>query len=320
MIFLKTIIIKFISLFSPLIKLWEHKCYKKYGSKPLLHQPIFIVASPRTGSTILTQVVTNQLDVLYFNNLSCRLSTNLFFAFWLSDKLYRNKPHNSHKSYYGSTINQGNNAPSECGKYWYRWLSKSKHHIRKNELSLKAKNQIKKEVTGVINYHNKPIIFTNNNMGVRIEMISEIFPEAKFIIGDRDPFFTAQSLLQARKIIQGSYEEWWSIMPPNFDDLIRLPFAKQVVLQHFYINKEIYDKVIIYYPENHLWINYTSFCEEQKAVMKIIKKFIGYYDERSDYKQVTISESKKIYLENSIISDLKKIIVTLDWDDYKSKA
>ena len=72
---------KLISLSSPIIRKFENRYIKKYSNKPLKHQPVFIIGAPRTGSTILYQTLTNELDILYINNLTCKFNKNIFFWF-----------------------------------------------------------------------------------------------------------------------------------------------------------------------------------------------------------------------------------------------
>ena len=62
-IYMKFFIIKFFSLISPVINIWEKKYLNLYGNQKLKHQPIFIIGAPRTGSTIFYQTLTNQLNV-----------------------------------------------------------------------------------------------------------------------------------------------------------------------------------------------------------------------------------------------------------------
>ena len=73
----------------------------------------------------------------------------------------------------------------------------------------------------MINYYNKPLVIGNNNAGLRIGLLKEVFPDAKYIVVNRDPFFVAQSLLLARKKIYGDIIHWWGMMPKNYDQLLK---------------------------------------------------------------------------------------------------
>lgn len=91
---------------SPFIRKWESKKIEQFSCKPLIHQPVFIIGAPRTGSTILYQMNLNV-------SILTTYLVNFFFGFWLRKKLFCNKAHDSFNSNLGDT--QGYNSPSECG-------------------------------------------------------------------------------------------------------------------------------------------------------------------------------------------------------------
>src|SRR5690242_9126044 len=69
-----------------------------WSRKPLALQPVFIVGTPRSGSTFLYQLLTNQFDVAYIDNLAARLADVLPLAMWVSHGCFGSKPHNSFTS------------------------------------------------------------------------------------------------------------------------------------------------------------------------------------------------------------------------------
>ena len=71
----------------PIISIFESLKIKKYATKEPEYQPVFIIGSPRSGSTILYQLITNYLDVLYVDNLINLSRGNLFFGFWQADPI-----------------------------------------------------------------------------------------------------------------------------------------------------------------------------------------------------------------------------------------
>ena len=109
---------------SPLISIFEKSKINKYGAKTSKIPPIFIVGAPRTGSTIVYQLITQYFDTIYFNNLVHLARENTYFGFWLSNKFFKENPHNSFKSNHGDTLTGGLHAPSEGGQIWQKWLPK----------------------------------------------------------------------------------------------------------------------------------------------------------------------------------------------------
>jgi hypothetical protein len=308
-----------LNLFVPLIKNWEKKYFKKYGSQELKHQPVFIIGAPRTGSTILYQTLTNQLDVLYVDNLICRFGKNFFFGFWLSNKLFKQKAHNCFESNHGDTSACGFHAPSECGSFWYRWLTTDKHYIDYHDITHEMVNEIRKEITTVINYFDRPIIFNNNNIALRIRLIKKVFPNAKYIITDREPIFVSQSLLKARMYFYSDFNKWWSMMPKNYLELIKEPYFRQVVLQHYYINKQMYaDLNKLTGHNNYILVGYRDLCIDRDKVFKIIINLFNYEKYKDSFVDNELFESRELSLDKDLLNKVKIEIEKLDWNDYKS--
>lgn len=245
---------RLIKLLLPLIKLWGRRQIAKYGSQPLKYQPIFIIGAPRTGSTILYQSLTNQFDVLYINNLVCGFYNSLIFGFFLSGKLFKQQAHNCFASDYGSTL--GLNSPSECGEFWYRWLPRHKHFIDHDEVDARTVEKIRQEITAIINKYDKPLVFKNLNAGQRLRLLYKCFPEAKFIFCKRKPFFTAQSILNAKRKLGLVDNEFWSVMPRNVEELKKLPWAEQIVGQIYYLEKQISEDLALFPKENVVEVYY----------------------------------------------------------------
>jgi hypothetical protein len=303
---------------SPAIKIWEERKTNRYALLPLSHQPIFIIGAPRTGSTILYQTITNKFDVLYVDNLICKFHNNLFFGFWLSNKIFKQRAHNCFNSQHGDTKDYGFHAPSECGGFWYRWLPRDRHFIDNDEISDQMVAEIRREITGVINYFQKPLVFNNNNAGMRIRLLKQCYPNAKYIVADRSPLYVAQSLLRVRKSVNGSYEKWWSIMPKNYQDLRKKDCFEQVVLQHYYINKQIFCDLESISYKNHMTVTYNNFSLNKNDVMDKFSEYINYQAVREYYEENEVVESRENSLDEDSIEYVNKIIGSLDWNDYKS--
>lgn len=263
--YLRFLSIKLLQLTSPLIKLWENKKIEKYASTPIKHQPIFIIGAPRTGSTILYQSITNQYDVLYIDNLVCAFNKNLYAGFFLSNLLFKNKSHDRFESRHGTT--DGLHSPSECGAFWYRWLPTDKHFIDYSDFDESIVNAIRSEITAVTNKYNKPLIFKNLNAGQRLRLLHRCFPDAKFIFCKRDPFYTAQSILLAKRRTGISDNEFWSVMPRNVENLKPLSWPEQIVAQIYYLEKQIIEDLSLFPEKNKLDIEYLELSTKTLSIL-----------------------------------------------------
>jgi hypothetical protein len=241
---------------SPIIRRWELPKIQDYGKKPLQHQPVFIIGAPRTGSTILYQALTNLYDILYIDNLVCRFHRNLFFGFCISNRIYGANPHNTFKSYHGQT--RGAHSPSECGQFWYRWLPRDHHFIDYDEITPLMVEKIRREITAIINYFDKPIVFKNLNAGQRLRLLKKAFPGAKFIFIRRDPRFVALSILKGRKKVKAKKGFVWGIMPPNYKMIAKLDELDMCCAQIYYIEEQIIEDLSLFPNKNIKTIHYQE--------------------------------------------------------------
>jgi len=301
---------------SPLIRLFEISQIKKFASKTPEHPIVFILGAPRSGSTILYQLVTNFFDVSYINNLIHLSRENLFFGFWLSNLLYKNKKHNNFQSNYGNTNKFGLNAPSEGGQIWYKWFSKEKTYFEEWDLSNQKINQIKKLFYAIINKQQKPLIIKNLTFCQRLQVLKQIFPEAKIIIIKRDPLYIAQSLYIGRTKNNYQLNEWWSIKPKNYHSLKNLNVFSQIAGQVYNIEKQISEDIRLFPQKNIIKINYEDLNQLTEIDLLNISDFLEI--KNSQYKISNLLESitkdNKIQLDNNTFNKLREEIDKYNWN------
>jgi len=196
---------------SPIISLFEKTQNKRYSKVKTSISPVFIVGAPRTGSTLLYQLLTQYFNTSYFDNLIHLARENVLFGFWLSNKIFKCRPHNSFKSKHGNTLKEGLHAPSEAGQIWLRWLPKHDNYFNIKDVSNENIEFIRNNISYVLNKFNKPLVIKNNYNGLRIPLLKEINSNSKIIFIKRDPFFTAQSIIKAREDIYSDRNKWWSV-------------------------------------------------------------------------------------------------------------
>ncbi|MBW7989681.1 MAG: sulfotransferase [Planctomycetes bacterium] len=288
---------------------------RRYATEEAKYPPIFIIGAPRAGSTILYEYMTNYLDIMYINNFMCRFNKILYLASVASKIIFRGGQHNCFDSEHGAT--NGWNSPSECGGFWYRWFPRDKHFVDSDELDNIQISQIREVVVAIINKHNKPILFKNMNCGQRLRIIKNIFPNALFIYCKRDPLFTAQSIIESRERIHKNRQTWWSIMPREYDKLLKLDYCEQVVKQIYYIQKQIEKDADFFEKKQFIEIWYEDFCKLPKSIIEDIRSFLsqngvstGYRAEVAETK-IRLSQQRRI--DKQTYNRLSKLVESLDW-------
>lgn len=224
--------------------------------------PIFIVGAPRTGSTILYQALTNTYSLTYIDNDACGWHRNLRFGLWLSQKKYKDAPHNNFEADHGNTCKYGGHAPSECGQFWYRWLPTDRHFVDFPEITDEMVKGIREEVLGASSFLKQPLLFKNLNAGQRLRLIHKAFPEARIIFVRRDPRFVTRSILRARERIGIVEGQWWSVMPPNVSTLKKLPENEMCAAQVYSLEQQIEQDLSLFPAANIRQVHYQAFSEE----------------------------------------------------------
>lgn len=231
--------------------------------------PIFILGAPRSGSTLLYQLLIGCLDVSYLSNLHC----TLFGSPALTERLLRGRPRPpiAYESRYGGT--SGLLAPSECGPYWYRFFRKSPQHVPLAEADPQQLGRLRASVSAFQAVARRPVVFKNLICSLRVAPIAVALPEAVYLVLHRDLLDNARSLLAARKSVTGSYERWWSAEPPGYETLLTLPVEQQVVGQVVGVDHAIDTGRERAGRDRFLDLRYEELCADPAATLRSVIEF-----------------------------------------------
>jgi len=291
----------------------EKLFFQVYLDAPPRLAPIFIIGAPRTGSTILYQLLTGNLDILYINNLICKFHRNPIFGFWLSHLLFKNRTHHNYRSDFGNTEKYGLSSPSECGNYWYRWIPRGQHFVDFPDVTKQMAHVIKTEINTISTYYHKPIIFKNLNLGQRLRLIHKAFPDARVVFIRRNPVNTAKSIMIARRVNKVRKNEWWSVKPPNYKTLAGLPEHKLVIAQIYYCEQQIKQDLPMFNNTNKMTIHYEDLLDHPAEEIDSIANC--FHLKKIDSNVLDLNKPKrKNGLSRTMIELLEKEAQKYDWD------
>lgn len=256
--------------------------FKLYNMKPKLPM-IFIIGSPCSSTTLMSQVLSKALDVGYITNFMARFWENPALGALLQRWISGVNPGafiNEYLSETGRT--SGLFQPHEFGYFWDRWFSQGQgvHMLDKAALDKVPVEKLKVELSILECVIKKPLLFKNNTWHtMQVKYLAKHFPKAIFVACYRDLIYNAQSIAIARKLREGSIHKWWSIRPPNYEELLRKEWYEQIVGQVIAINSEMNIQLSKVEPHRVLKVNYEPFCKNpnkiiEDLVIKINK--IGY--------------------------------------------
>jgi hypothetical protein len=189
------------------------------GSGAFDYAPIFIVGPPRTGSTLLYQLLVRRYRFCYFSNLLNRFPRSPVALAGLSKVLGIFDPADDYCSRYGST--SGWRAPNQGRECWLTWLPESPNAVDPRAVGSDTKKQIRATVGAMQRISGRPFINKWPPNSVRVRLLAEIFPHALFVRISRATEATVLSILRGRQELCRRGSGWFSVKPPGFEDVMR---------------------------------------------------------------------------------------------------
>jgi hypothetical protein len=286
--------------------------YKEIGK---ISRPIFIIGAPRSGSTLLSQILFNKYKFSYINNLSKDLYGCQILSAKIIKQLKKTETTNklTYESYYGAM--SGIDAPHEGGSFWFQWFPRTGIlHSSENNFNETKINQIKEKVGIIENYYNAPFFNKNLYITLWIETLIKIFPEALFIVIKRNLLNNAKSLLKGRLDINNDKNKWFSVPPKEYNSIKEKNCYRQVIEQVYYLNKQI-DNDLREYTNNCIYVTYEMLCNSTSKTIENIDNFLGL----NGFKSQSEFDIKAFKASIPLLSEKDELKINQEYEKFKSK-
>ncbi|WP_319762388.1 sulfotransferase [Maridesulfovibrio sp.] len=234
---------------------------------------IYIVGAPRSGTTLLYQLLSKHLDVGYVSNIMARFWARPSVGIHIANAVLGDNPDSApvFESTQGQTpVPAG---PHEFGYFWRYWLHLDKnltHHLTKEDLSRvdkkKLTHTLRSEILGA---SGKSFVFKTVIAGFCARFLTELHPKSLFIHIHRNQRDIARSLLRCRKDRYGNYHTWWSLIPAAGPFKCKNP-GEEVGLQTRYCCAEMTEELDT--PGvSSISVNYEDICASPKTIIQQIR-------------------------------------------------
>ncbi|MBK7674984.1 MAG: sulfotransferase [Candidatus Accumulibacter sp.] len=230
---------------------------------------VYIVGAPRSGTTLLSQVLSRFLPVGYVNNFIARFwmapSVGVRLSqIMLGDDARRSIDFRSHHGVTGDLA-----GPHEYGYFWRHWLSldtAQTHHLTAIELEEVDVEGLRKALrVDLLGAFGTPMVFKNVICGFQASLLRQVHPNSIFLHISRSVRDTAASILKSRFERYGSYDIWWSLKPSTFDRLPKDP-VRQVVAQILDCRREV-DEELDASAALSIRVDYEQFCRDPNNLL-----------------------------------------------------
>jgi hypothetical protein len=234
--------------------------------------PVFIIGPPRTGSTLLYQLLVRRYRFCYFSNLLNRFpATPLAFA-ELSKRFGGFDTGADFNSRYGHTW--GWHSPNQGRECWTAWLPESPNAIEPHAVSSAAKDRVRATVGAMQRICGRPFVNKWPPNSLRVRLLNDMFPEALFVRISRAAGPTVRSILRGRQELCQRGSGWFSVKPPGYREIMqqRAP-EEQAAWQIEAIERAIDADANAVGAHRFLHVHYEDLTNRPREVLDMVAAF-----------------------------------------------
>jgi hypothetical protein len=244
--------------------------------------PLFLVGSPRSGTTFIYQLLnaTGQFAV----------PTNLLSRFYyapylgakiqqlLTDKTYDYGDemgdyggHEPFKSNLGKTL--GPLAPSEFTHFWRRFIPNyDPQYLSPSEESLIDGAGLCSGLAAIESVMQRPLALKAFIIQYNLPKLHEILEGGIFLRLHRDVTYIMQSLYEARLAFYKTLDIWWSVKPREYSELKLMDPYRQIAGQVFFTEQALERGMAKIPPEIQLSVQYEEVCQDPMGFYRQVKE------------------------------------------------
>ena len=243
-----------------------------YGDLPERLPTLHVIGAPRSGTTLLYQVLASGLDIGYVNNLVAAFWRAPVTGLRLARKLGLERLESDFDSAFGRT--SGIAEPHEFGYFW-------NHHLAYPDLAERPAGheqaidftRLARVIVNMAEAIDRPVAFKPMLLIWHLEAMVRAMPRTCYVWIRREPRVTALSLLKMRRSLRGTESEWASLQPAAVAE--DAPPWRQVAEQVVLLEECIERAAAALGPERVLRVQYDELCASPMNVLQATRELMG---------------------------------------------
>ncbi|MCP4003694.1 MAG: sulfotransferase [bacterium] len=237
---------------------------------------LFIVGPPRSGSTLLHQILACTGGFGVVTNFIARFFANPAFGARVQTLAgpWLGAAHTGFRSNAGTTSNWAE--PHEFGYFWEHHFPFSEHHEPSlDELADVDVVRLATHLGQLERSLGRPLLLKNLLLSFVLPFLAEHFPTAVFVQLHRPLLPVAQSILRVRKETYGSDIAWWSVRPRDAEAFLEESAPEQIAYQIERVLEAIRRARQTMSTTRWLDVDYQAMCAAPAQTAARLAEYVG---------------------------------------------
>ncbi|MCB9662874.1 MAG: sulfotransferase [Alphaproteobacteria bacterium] len=208
----------------------EEAWYADHGDVGEPFPTVHVIGPPRSGTTLVTQLLTANLELARITNLAAAFWAAPVHGLRLSQKLLGRSFPSSYASNFGRT--DALHEPHEFGYFWSRILGNAHLHEPADPDATPIDWQrIRTVLTHMTVAAGAPVVFKSMMLGFYVQQVQRVLPRTVFVLVSREPVDNALSVLKLRREYSGGEEVWSGLRARAGEAYVDAPVELQAASQ-----------------------------------------------------------------------------------------
>jgi len=243
---------------------------EQYVECEIEHPFVFVVGLPRSGTTLLSQLLAYCLDAGYVSNFAARFYLAPVTGLRLGRILFGTEKPAAFESDYARTDDP--RGIHEFGYFWRHWLRKETFAdvVRSRELEDAIDwDGLRLTLANVQRELGRAYVGKNMLGAYHTAKLCSVLGPVLWVYIERDPLDVAISILDARRKHYDDLRAWWSYVPLEYDRLEGLDHWHQIAGQVHYLGR-LYDTELAALGDRAVQTTYEQMCTDPRGLLATV--------------------------------------------------
>ena len=246
---------------------------EEYQDLPEVYPTVHVTGAPRSGTTVMAQLIASHLPMGCINNLIGAFWRAPVFGIQLSKQLIPPGLPSSLRSDFGRTATI--HELHEFAYFWSDVLGYPEYAQQPDEFEEQIQwDRLRRVLINMTHAFGSAVLFKSFLLGFHIARVQAILPKTCFIRVRRNPVDNALSLLRFRQSVMGSLDDWVTLKPLEYESLRHEPFCRQVAGQVYFLEQSLTRQIEEVGGHNVLDVEYEQLCRNPKAVLEDVRDML----------------------------------------------